>query len=225
MNTPSRALVAFAAFSVASIAWPQTPSAPYVPTPTAIVDRMLTLAKVGPGDYVIDLGSGDGRLVTTAVSKYKARGGMGVELDGKLVKEATENAAKAGVADRVKFVEGDLFKANVGDATVVTLYLLPGMLGDVEAKLAKELKPGTRVISHDYPLPSWKHVDVVSFDTQEKVPISGTTRTVLLLYRVPGGRACIRPDVASLDDSRLRVSACRPRTLRTTLRLRARDRA
>ena len=159
--------------------------APYVPTPVAIVDRMLTLAKVGPGDYVVDLGSGDGRLVTTAVSKYKARGGMGVEIDGKLVKEANANAAKTGVGDRVKFVEGDLFKANVGDATVVTLYLLPSMMGDVEAKLAKELKPGTRVVSHDYPLPSWKHVDVVAFDTDEKVPISGTTRTVLLLYRVP----------------------------------------
>jgi len=185
MNTWIRILLAVAACSVAPIASPQTAGAPYVQTPTAIVDRMLTLAKVGPGDYVVDLGSGDGRLVTTAVSKYKARGGMGVEIDGKLVKEANANAAKTGVGDRVKFVEGDLFKANVGDATVVTLYLLPSMMGDVEAKLAKELKPGTRVVSHDYPLPSWKHVDVVAFDTDEKVPISGTTRTVLLLYRVP----------------------------------------
>ena len=185
MKTSIRILLAVAACSVAPIASPQTAGAPYVPTPTAIVDRMLTLAKVGPGDYVVDLGSGDGRLVTTAVSKYKARGGMGVEIDGKLVKEANANAAKTGVGDRVKFVEGDLFKANVGDATVVTLYLLPSMMGDVEAKLAKELKPGTRVVSHDYPLPSWKHVDVVAFDTDEKVPISGTTRTVLLLYRVP----------------------------------------
>lgn len=180
-----RILVAAAAWGVASVAWCETAGAPYVPTPTAIVDRMLTLAKVGPGDYVIDLGSGDGRLVTTAVARYKARGGMGIDLDPKLVTLANENAAKAGVADRVKFVEGDLFKANVGDATVVTLYLLPGMLGDVEAKLARELKPGTRVVSHDYPLPSWKHDDVVTFDSQEKVPISGTTRTVLLLYRVP----------------------------------------
>ena len=185
MKMPTSVVATLAACVVAQVAWSQTPGAPYVPTPTAIVDRMLTLAKVGPGDYIVDLGSGDGRLVTTAVAKYKARGGMGVELDGKLVKEANENAATAGVADRVKFVQGDLFKADVRDATVVTLYLLPGMLGDVEEKLAKELKPGTRVISHDYPLPSWKHVDVVAFDTQEKVPISGTTRTVLLLYRVP----------------------------------------
>ncbi len=161
------------------------PEAPYVPTPTSIVDRMLTLAGVGKGDYVIDLGSGDGRLVTTAVAKYGARGGAGFELDAALVKLANENAAKAGVADRVRFAERDLFVADVREATVVTLYLMPGMLGRVEDKLAKELKPGTRVISHDYPLPSWKPVEVVQFDTAEKVPISGTTRTVLLLYRVP----------------------------------------
>ena len=185
MKTPAGILVALAAYCFTSTASSQTAGAPYVPTPTAIVDRMLTLAKIGPADYVVDLGSGDGRLVTTAVAKYKAKGGMGVDIDPKLVALANENAAKAGVADRVRFIEGDLFNANVGDATVVTLYLLPSMLGDVEEKLARELKPGTRVISHDYPLPSWKHVDVVAFDTQEKVAISGTTRTVLLLYRVP----------------------------------------
>ena len=185
MNASIRSLVVAAACSVSPIALPQTAGAPYVPTPTAIVDRMLTLAKVGSGDYVVDLGSGDGRLVTTAVAKYKARGGMGIEIDGKLVKEATANAEKAGVADRVKFVEGDLFKTNVGEATVVTLYLLPSMMADVQEKLARELKPGTRVVSHDYPLPTWKHVDVVTFDMQEKVAISGTTRTVLYLYRVP----------------------------------------
>jgi tRNA G37 N-methylase Trm5 len=178
-------LAAVAACALAPTGFSQTAGAPYVPTPSAIVDRMLTLAKVGPGDFVVDLGSGDGRLVITSVEKYKARGGRGIDIDPKLVKLANENAAKAGVADRVKFIEGDLFKADVSDATVVTLYLLPSMLGDVEAKLAKELKPGTRVISHDYPLPSWKHVDVVAFDIDEKVPISGTTRTVLLLYRVP----------------------------------------
>jgi tRNA G37 N-methylase Trm5 len=159
--------------------------APYVPTPTAIVDRMLTLAKVGPNDYLIDLGSGDGRLVVTAVSKYKASGGMGIDIDRDLVKLASDNAAKAGVANQVTFVAGDLFAADVAKATVVTLYLLPTMMADVEAKLRKELKPGTRVVSHDYPLPTWKPVEVEKFDSQEKIPISGTTRTVLLLYRVP----------------------------------------
>jgi hypothetical protein len=162
--------------------------APYVPTPTAILDRMLTLAKVGPGDYLIDLGSGDGRLVIAAVAKYKARGGKGVEIDRELVKQATANAEKAGVAGRVAFVAGDLFDADIGQATVVTLYLLPSMMGDVEAKLRKELKPGTRVVSHDYPLPSWTPMEVVTYDTADKVPITGTTRTVLLLYRVPDTR-------------------------------------
>src|SRR5829696_8033419 len=113
MNTTIRVVTGIAACVIAHAAAAQIAGAPYVPTPTAIVDRMLTLAKVGPNDYVIDLGSGDGRLVITAVSKFKARGGMGVEIDGKLVREASDNAAKAGVADRVKFVEGDLFKANV----------------------------------------------------------------------------------------------------------------
>jgi ribosomal protein L11 methylase PrmA len=159
--------------------------APYVPTPTAIVDRMLTLAKVGPNDYLIDLGSGDGRLVITAVAKYKAGGGMGIDIDRDLVKLATGNAEKAGVAQQATFVAGDLFAADIQRATVVTLYLLPSMMPDVEAKLRKELKPGTRVVSHDYPLPTWKPVEVETFDSQEKIPISGTTRTVLLLYRVP----------------------------------------
>jgi SAM-dependent methyltransferase len=183
-----KALVLLWALAAAAPAAADTPGvagAPYVPTPTVIVDRMLTLAKVGPGDYVIDLGSGDGRLVVAAVEKYKARGGMGVEIDPALVRIANDNAAKAGVADRVKFEQGDLFKAGIEQATVVTLYLLPDMLGDVQAKLRKELKPGTRVISHDYPLPSWKPIDVQTFDLPEKVKISGTTRTVLLLYRVP----------------------------------------
>jgi SAM-dependent methyltransferase len=179
---------AFIADSPAAAEAPGVAGAPYVPTPTAIVDRMLTLAKVGPGDYVIDLGSGDGRLVITSVAKYKARGGKGVEIDRSLVRHATEQATKAGVGDRVTFVAGDLFAEDIGQATVVTLYLLPTMMGDVEAKLRKELRPGTRVVSHDYPLPSWKPVDVVTFDTQEKVPITGTTLTMLLLYRVPDTR-------------------------------------
>jgi len=158
---------------------------PYVPTPHAIVDRMLTLAGVGPNDYLIDLGSGDGRLVITAVQKYNARGGAGIEIDRDLVKLAIDQAKKAGVADRVSFVAGDLFVADIQQATVVTLYLLPGILGSVAAKLRRELKPGTRVVSHDYSLPSWNPEDKITFDSEEKVPISGTPRTVLWLYRVP----------------------------------------
>ena len=116
--------------------------APYVPTPTAIVDRMLTLAKVGPSDYLIDLGSGDGRLVITAVAKYKARGGMGVEIDRDLVKLATDHAEKAGVAGQATFVAGDLFLADIRRSTVVTLYLLPSMMADVEAKAPQGVETG-----------------------------------------------------------------------------------
>ena len=134
-----------------AVAQPTAPAGgPYVPTPHAIADRMLALANVGPGDYLIDLGSGDGRLVIAAVAKYKARGASGVEIDADLVRQATDEARRAGVADRVTFVAGDLFGADTRHATVVTLYLLPSIMGAVEAKLRKELKPGTRVVSHDY---------------------------------------------------------------------------
>jgi hypothetical protein len=96
---------------------------PYVPTPWAIVDEIMKLAGIGPEDYVIDLGSGDGRLVITAASRYGARGGFGVDIDESLVKLANENAAKEGVDNKVRFVTRDLFVTSVGDATVVTLYL------------------------------------------------------------------------------------------------------
>lgn len=156
-----------------------------MPTPHAIADRMLTLAGVAPGDYLIDLGSGDGRLVIAAVAKYKARGAAGIEIDAGLVRQAIEQAEKAGVSDKVTFTAGDLLAADIGQATVVTLYLLPNILGEVQEKLRRELKPGTRVVSHDYSLPTWKPVDRVTFDAEEKPAISGTTRTVLWLYRVP----------------------------------------
>ena len=161
---------------------------PFVPTPTNIAARMLALANVGPNDYVVDLGSGDGRLVIAAVANFKARGGTGIEIDAKLVKQSRETAKKLRVADRATFVAGDLFAARIEQATVVTLYLLEGILGAVEAKLGRELKPGTRVVSHDYPLPNWKPVEVVEFDAPEKVAVSGTARTVLFLYRVPERR-------------------------------------
>jgi ribosomal protein L11 methylase PrmA len=158
--------------------------APYVPTSQPIVERMLMLAKVGPKDHVIDLGSGDGRLVITAVSKFKARTGTGVEIDRQLVAVANDNAATAGVSDRVKFIDRDLFRVDTGNATVVTVYLVASMMGDVADKLRKELKPGTRIVSHDYPLPGWRPVSVLTLDTPEKRPISGDTHTELFLYRV-----------------------------------------
>ena len=187
----ARHWLAMAVLCIGVPAAAQAPAAtggPYVPTPHAIADRMLKLANVGPGDYVIDLGSGDGRLVIAAVATYKARGATGFEIDVDLVRHAIDQAKRAGVADRATFVAADLFGADTGQASVVTLYLLPEILGRVEAKLRREMKPGTRVVSHDYPLPTWQPVDKVTFDAEEKVAISGTPRTVLWLYRVPGRR-------------------------------------
>ena len=188
----SRALFAFVLCAlVAAAPAAQTlgvAGAPYIATSQPIVERMLMLAKVGPKDHVIDLGSGDGRLVITAVSRFKARAGTGVEIDRQLVALANDNAANAGVADRVKFIDGDLFRVDTGDATVVTVYLVVSMMGDVADKLRKELKPGTRIVSHDYPLPGWKPVSVVVLDTPEKRSISGDTRTELFLYEVPRRR-------------------------------------
>jgi ribosomal protein L11 methylase PrmA len=147
---------------------------------------MLALARVGPGDYVIDLGSGDGRLVITAVTRHGARGGFGVDIDPALVKLANENATRAGVADRVKFYERDLFATSVRDATVVTVYLLPAAMAKLEPKLLAELRPGARVVTHDYPFPTWHVARNVSLDSLDKVKINGQTFTQLWLYEVPG---------------------------------------
>ena len=131
---------------------------PFVPTPGAVVDEMLRLAKVGPGDVVYDLGSGDGRIVITAAQKHGARG-VGIDIDPQRIKEATERARKAGVADRVEFRQGDLFKADIRDATVVTLYLLSSVNLQLRPKLLAELKPGTRVVSHAFEMGDWKPVE------------------------------------------------------------------
>lgn len=184
-----RALVALAFLSCCALAVAQEKkpesAGPYVPTPWVIVDEILKLGSVGPGDYVVDLGSGDGRLVLTAVTQFKAKGGFGVDIEAPLVADANERARKAGIADRVRFYVRDLFETNVGDATVVTLYLLPTSVPKLERKLLAELAPGSRVVSHDYPFPDWPHDRYVKMDVPEKVDISGTPRTTLYLYTVP----------------------------------------
>jgi len=125
---------------------------PYVATPQDVVDSMLDLAKVGPGDYVIDLGSGDGRLVVTAAKRGAA--GFGVDLDPKRIAESVENARKAGVADRAQFFQRDLFETDFGRATVLTMYLLPDINLALRPKVLG-LKPGTRVVSHDFDMGDW----------------------------------------------------------------------
>ena len=157
---------------------------PYVPTPWAIVDAMLGLADVRADDVVYDLGSGDGRLVITAAKRFKARG-VGVELQPELVALANEGAKKEGVADRVRFIQGDLFETDIREATVVTLYLLPRFVTRLVPRFLAELKPGTRIVSHDYPLAPWKPDKDMSMDVPEKEFISGTSWTRLYYYVVP----------------------------------------
>ncbi|MDZ8185290.1 MAG: class I SAM-dependent methyltransferase [Nostoc sp. ChiSLP02] len=127
---------------------------PYVPTPQPVVDAMLKVAKVGPNDVLYDLGSGDGRIVITAAQNIGTRG-VGIDIDPQRIQEANENAKKAGVTDRVKFVQQDLFKTDLSDATVVTLYLLPEINERLRPTLLK-LKPGTRIVSHAFDMGDWK---------------------------------------------------------------------
>jgi hypothetical protein len=128
---------------------------PYVPTNPPTVEAMLRIANVGPNDLVMDLGSGDGRIVITAARRYGARG-LGVELDPERVRESIANARAAGVSERVRFVQGDLFEADIRPATVVTLYLLSRVNLALRPRLLNELRPGTRIVSHDFDMGAWK---------------------------------------------------------------------
>jgi ubiquinone/menaquinone biosynthesis C-methylase UbiE len=149
------AWVASAAFAQSPQAAPPAPDVVYVPTPQAVVEAMLDAAGVKSSDVVYDLGSGDGRMVITAAKKFGARG-VGIEIDPALVKQATANAAAAGVGGRVRFVTQNLFNANIQEASVVTLYLLQSINERLRPKLVRELKPGTRVVSHVFNMgPEW----------------------------------------------------------------------
>ena len=163
---------------------------PYVPSPQSVVSDMLKLAEVGPEDFVVDLGSGDGRIVRTAALIFGARG-FGVEIKDELVRQSNADAKREGIADRVKFIKADLFKTDISPATVLTMYLLPHTVNLLKDKLLKELRPGTRVLSHDYPLSGWIPEKYVQMDLEDKVKISGVTTTLIYLYVVPaqvGGR-------------------------------------
>src|SRR5262245_9023610 len=125
------------------------PDVRFLPTPDNVVDRMLGLAHVTAADVVFDLGSGDGRIPIAAAKKYGARG-VGIEIDDQLVRVSRENAIKAGVADRVTFIQGDLFQADISQASVVTLFLLPSMNIQLIPKFRRELRHGARIVSHHF---------------------------------------------------------------------------
>jgi precorrin-6B methylase 2 len=127
----------------------RTPDVIFVPTPQEVVDAMLRMAQVGPSDVLYDLGSGDGRIPITAAKMFGIRA-VGIDIDPQRIREATENARVAGVSDKVRFLNQDLFTTNISEATVVTLYLLPSLNLRLLPKLNSELRPGTRVVSHAF---------------------------------------------------------------------------
>ncbi|HET9405110.1 MAG TPA: methyltransferase domain-containing protein [Burkholderiales bacterium] len=174
----------FAAGGAPAQDWGDTP---YVQTPKNVVDRMLEIAKVGPGDYVIDLGSGDGRMVITAAKERGARG-FGVDLDRKLVALANRNAAKAGVANRAVFYQRDLHATDVSAASVMSIYLLPEVNLMIRGRLLSTLGPGTRIVSHDYGMGDWPP------DYQTELAAPGKTvgigeRSKIFYWVVPGHAA------------------------------------
>lgn len=124
-------------------------------TPEDVVQAMLRIAKVTHDDVLYDLGCGDGRIVITAAKQLRARG-VGIDIDPRRIEESNRNARFAGVTDKVEFVEGDLFEADLSKATVLTLYLLPAVNLRLRPKLRKELRPGTRIVSHNYDMGDWK---------------------------------------------------------------------
>src|SRR5262245_16242168 len=173
-----------AASLVAAAAQENKDGGPYVPTPQKVVDAMLDLAGVKPGDYVMDLGSGDGRIVLTAAARLKARG-MGVDIDQELVDRANASARRLGVADRVQFLKQDVHAADLSHATVLTLYLLPGMMTNLRPKLLRELRPGARIVSHDFDFGEGKPDRTIEVETQEKYDIVGSWSSTVHLWIVP----------------------------------------
>ena len=157
---------------------------PFVPTPQVTVDEMLRVAGVGPKDFVLDLGSGDGRIVITAAKKFGARG-LGVDLDHHLVIQSEEGARQAGVEERAKFIQQDIFKTDLSQATVITMYLLPVIVRRLRPSLLA-LKPGTRIVSHDFDMEDWKP-DQKTYVRKNVMlwivpaPVAGTWRTRLVV--------------------------------------------
>ena len=165
-------LVAWTAAASAQVP-PQYPDVIFVPTPQDVVDKMLELAKVGKGDVLYDLGSGDGRIPVTAARRFGIRA-VGIDIDPERIREANDNAKKNAVTNLVQFRQEDLFKANFSEATVVTLYLLPDLNVKLRPRLLAELKPGTRIVSHQFDMGTWR--------PDRKVELNGRT---IYLWTIP----------------------------------------
>ncbi|HEX2566172.1 MAG TPA: methyltransferase domain-containing protein [Burkholderiales bacterium] len=180
MRAAAWALLALAVLARAEDA---EPPPPFITTPNDVVERMLRLAGTTAADTVVDLGSGDGRIVIAAARQFGARG-IGIELNGELVAKSRENARRAGVAERVSFVEGDVLTADISRASVVTVYLLPSLLGKLQPRFVYELAPGTRIVSHAFSMAGWRPDRVEHMAVSEPHPRQGDDST-LYVWVVP----------------------------------------
>jgi protein-L-isoaspartate O-methyltransferase len=157
--------------------------APFITTPSDVVERMLRFAGTGPADLVVDLGSGDGRIVIAAARAFGARG-LGIELDRALVEKSRDNARAAGVAERVSFVHGNVLFAGISQASVVTVYLLPGLINQLQPRFLDELKPGTRIVSHAFTMAGWKPDRAETVRLAQRHPGQGD-ESAIFLWIVP----------------------------------------
>jgi SAM-dependent methyltransferase len=157
---------------------------PYVPTPWPVVDQMIRTGQITAKDLVMDLGCGDGRLVIAAAQRHGARG-LGVDIDPELVKLANATAQKEGVAQLARFEVRDIFATDVREATVLTLYLLPAMMLNLRPKLLAELRPGARIVAHDYHFGEWRPDSQLTIDVPEKKAITGVPSATIYFWVVP----------------------------------------
>jgi len=156
---------------------------PFVPTPIEVVDRMLELAEVKKGDVVYDLGSGDGRIVIRAAKKFGARG-VGIEMDSQLIEQARKKVKEEGVSHLVEFRQEDALKVDISPATVVTLYMLPWFNDAMRPVFQKQLKPGFRIVAHDFGIEGWPPTKVEKQPQIERTPGGYTHQHVIFLWKI-----------------------------------------
>jgi hypothetical protein len=171
-------------FAAVAAAQEERTGGPFVPTPQAVVDEMLKLADVRKDDFVIDLGSGDGRIVLTAARRYEAHG-MGVDIDGDLVEKSNAEAQRDGLDGRVSFHQQDVLKTDISGASVLALYLLPSMMQSLRSKILSELKPGSRVVSHDFEFGEWQPDRKITVDAPDKYGSGSNWTSHVMLWVVP----------------------------------------
>ena len=175
--------VAFLLLALPLVARAEQEAPPFITTPDEVVERMLELAGTAAGDVVVDLGSGDGRIVIAAAQKFGARG-VGIEIDARLVARSRDNARLANVAERVAFVRGDVLLADISQASVVTIYLLPQLIDRLQPRLLHELQPGTRIVSHAFGMVGWQPDRVETMRLAQRHPGQGDA-SQLYLWIVP----------------------------------------